>query len=79
MMGRREEVRACLRNLLERKGDKRPFEDADALIVSGRLDSLDVLSVVEFLEDSYGFQLSPSGFNRDDFGSVDLILDMVEV
>ncbi len=46
----REVLREFLRGLLEHKGDRAAFADDEALIGNGRLDSVDVLEIVTWLE-----------------------------
>jgi len=77
-MTEREDVRAFLTKLLSRKDDPKPFADDESLVLSGRLDSVDVLDVVVFLEKRYGFALDPAEFDPGRLDSVDRIADLLK-
>lgn len=77
-MDKKSNVRDFLRVLLERKGDAAHFTDADGLMTAGRLDSVDALDVVVFLETNYGVDFGDRQFDQDDLDSVDNILHLVE-
>jgi len=70
-MNERAALRELVSDLLRQKGDQDGFADGDSLIVSGRLDSVDTLSVLLFLETQYGIDFADRGFDRDEFDSVD--------
>ena len=78
-MSEREQVHGFVGRLLEQKGDTRPLGDADPLLTNGRLDSIDVLDLVAFLETELGADFSRRDFNQNDFDSVDEILKLVEL
>jgi acyl carrier protein len=68
-----------MQGLLRQKGDRNGFADGDSLIVSGRLDSVDTLSVLLFLETEYGIDFADRGFDRDELDSVDSIVTFLGV
>jgi acyl carrier protein len=72
-----ETVREFVGSLLRRKGDTRPFTDTDSLVLSGRLDSLDVLDLVGFLESRYQLDFGDRPFDQQLVDSVDDITDLV--
>lgn len=74
----REQIRQRVRELLDQAGDTAPFADAEMLVTSGRLDSLDVLQIVSFLEDTLSFSPADRGFVQDDFDSIDSIVALIE-
>ncbi|HEV3276079.1 MAG TPA: acyl carrier protein [Terriglobia bacterium] len=74
----REMTRTMVADLLSNKGDRSPFEDADSLIVSGRLQSLDAVSIALFLEREYGIDFSRVGFDQTQIDSVDAIVGLIE-
>jgi acyl carrier protein len=76
-MDKRSKVRGFLDSLLERKGDRAGFTDSDRLITSGRLDSVDTLDIVVFLEESYGIDFGDRQFDQDELDSVDRIVEMI--
>ena len=47
-------IREFVRNLLTHKKDTRPFGDDTSLILSGRMDSIDTVELVLFLETAFG-------------------------
>ena len=77
-MNERESVRSFVGNLLTQKGDARELTDGEALLTSGRLDSIDVLDLIAFLEGEFGVDFSKRDFNQNDFDSVEEILRVVE-
>lgn len=77
-MSEREKVHGFVGKLLEQKGDARPLTDGEPLLTSGRLDSIDVLDLVAFLENEFHADFSRRDFNQNDFDSVDEILKLVE-
>lgn len=72
-----EPIRAFLHELLHRKGDNTPIADDDPLVTVARLDSVDVMEMVVFLEDHYKLDFSERGVNLDDFDSMHAIRDMI--
>ena len=68
-----------MQGLLRQKGDRNGFADGDSLIVSGRFDSVDTLSVLLFLETEYGIDFADRGFDRDELDSVDSIVTFLGV
>lgn len=77
-MDRTVEVRNILRDILEKKKDQIPFSDDDSLLISGRLESIDVLDAVLALEDRFGVDFSVRSFDQNDFDSVNSILRLLE-
>jgi acyl carrier protein len=69
-------VRGTVEKLLQQKGDRGGFSDSDLLLTSGRLDSVDTLELVIFLEQQYGIDFS-DGLNRDDLDSVASMLSLI--
>ena len=78
-MGAREQVREYVQKILkENKDDTAPVGDADSLVLSGRLSSLDVVDVLTFLESKFNFEMDPNAFDQAKFDSVDSIVAMLE-
>ncbi len=73
----RARVRDFLSGLLARKGDCRTFADSDPLGLHGRIDSMDVLEVVQFLEGDFGIDFSAIEFDQTRLGSVDEIMALI--
>ena len=77
MMIDQDAVREFIASLLRRKGDTKPFTDTDSLVLSGRLDSLDVLDLVGFLEKKYQFDFGDRPFDQHLVDSVHDITDLI--
>ncbi|MBZ5590634.1 MAG: hypothetical protein LAP39_00245 [Acidobacteriia bacterium] len=73
-MNEKVAVRELVQTLLRRKGDENGFADSDSLIASGRLDSVDTIGLLVFLEEQYGVDFGERGFDRDELDSVDSIV-----
>lgn len=73
-----ETVRGFLRELLNRKGDHAPFADDEPLATAGRLQSIDTLEVVIFLEDEYGLDFGEDGFDQGHVESLANIMALIE-
>jgi acyl carrier protein len=72
----RSQLRAFVSDLLARRGDAAPLADGDALVSSGRLESIDVIEVVAFLEDRFGVDFAERGIRAEDFESIDAITEL---
>lgn len=70
-------IREFLQALLSRKGDQGAFSDNEQLIAGGRLQSIDTLEVVLFLEEQYGIDFAENGFDQNEVGSIDNILALI--
>ena len=70
-------IREFLQTLLSRKGDQGAFSDNEQLIAGGRLQSIDALEVVLFLEAKYGIDFAENGFDQNEIGSIDNILALI--
>jgi acyl carrier protein len=66
------EIHEFVQELLTRSGDDQPLTDQDSLLLSGRLQSIDAVEIVVFLED-----FAQIGFDRDQIDSVDAIYALV--
>jgi acyl carrier protein len=70
-------VRAKVAELLERKGDAAPFGDGDSLLFSGRLDSLNVLELVGYLETAFSLAMADQSLDLEAFDTVEEMVRMV--
>lgn len=70
-------VRGMIQELLARNSDSRPFSDQDSLVFSGKLQSVDVLDVVVFLEERFQIDFSEE-FDQSRLDSVDEIVALIE-
>jgi acyl carrier protein len=77
-MNEKAEIRKFVEGLLAGYGDDRPLADGDSLLVSGRLQSIDAVEIVIFLEQKFGLDFSQIGFDRDRLDSIDAMDSLVE-
>lgn len=66
-----------VRSLVTSKGFEANFSDEETLITGGLLDSMDVLTIVLFLEESFGLDFNVTDFDADKFDTIDGIFSMV--
>jgi len=77
IMDDKHKVREFLADLLRHKGDLDGFTDNDLLMTSGRLQSIDTLELVVFLEEKYGIDFAERGFDQNELDSVDNIMALI--
>jgi acyl carrier protein len=75
---RREAIREFLQTLLARKGDEQPFSDDASLLLSGRLQSVDAVSLAVFLEEKFGVDFAEMGFDQEKMDTVNAISALIE-
>jgi acyl carrier protein len=69
-------IREFLQSLLNQKMDTRPFSDDSSLILGGRLDSIDTVELVLFLETAFGMKFG-TGLHREQLDTVNTIAALV--
>ena len=72
-MSEKDEIRNFVQDLLTRQDDRRPLADSDSLLMSGRLQSIDAVEIVLFLEERFGIDFAEIGFDREQLDSIDAI------
>jgi methoxymalonate biosynthesis acyl carrier protein len=72
----RNTIRHLLQEILQKNNDTRAFTDTESLIFSGRFQSVDVLEIVSFLEESFGLDFSDE-FDQSRLDSVEEIMNLV--
>ena len=77
-MDRKDTIRDFLRKLLDRKGDTQPFGDETSLLFSGRLQSVDAVSLAVFLEEKFAVDFAELGFDQERLDTVSAISSLVE-
>ena len=77
-MSTQAEIRNFLAEILNDKGDSSGFTDQQLLVTKGRLSSLDVMTIVVFLEENYGIDFSDRPFDQNEFDSVESITALVD-
>jgi acyl carrier protein len=70
-------IREFVQKLLKRKGDGAPFS-VEQLLTRGRLQSIDAVKVLVFLEEKYGIDFAETGFDQSQVESVDCIVAMIQ-
>lgn len=76
-MNDRYAIHEFIKDLLRRNGDQDEFSDSEQLISRGRLQSVDTLEVLLFLEEKYGLDFGESGFDQNEVESIDNIVTLV--
>ena len=74
----RSQVRHYVMQRLRMKGDGAALSDEDALFSSGRLDSLDAVETVVFVESEYGINFSEIDFDLTLLDSIAAIARLVD-
>ena len=69
----RTQVRAFVTDLLTGKGDSQPLSDDDDLFLSGRLQSIDAVNIVLFVEEHFAIDFAKARLEMQQLGSVDAI------
>jgi acyl carrier protein len=69
----KDDIREFVRNLLVTNGDVAPLADQGSLLLSGRLQSIDAVEIVVFLEENFGINFAEIGFDQERIDSVDAI------
>jgi acyl carrier protein len=54
------------------------LEPGDSLVASGLIDSMAIMQIVVYLEESYGIDFAASGFDPDRLATMDGIVDLIE-
>jgi acyl carrier protein len=72
------EVRQFVQELLSRKGDRQAFSDSDSLLLAGRLESVDAVDIVVFLEEKFHIDFAEIGFDQALIDSVDAIDSLIQ-
>jgi acyl carrier protein len=77
-MTEKEEIRKFVKGMLVGYGDDRPLTDDSSLLASGRLQSIDAVEIVMFLEQKFGIDFAEIGFDRDRIDSINAIANLIE-
>ena len=77
MKGKRE-IHEFVLELLTNSGDNQPLADQDSLLLSGRLQSIDAVEIVVFLEENFGIDFVQIGFDREQIDTIDLIYALTQ-
>lgn len=74
----RTEIRECIQKLLDTSGDDGQLSDDDSLLLSGRLQSIDAVEIVMFLEENFGIDFTEIGFDQEQLDSIDAICTLIQ-
>ncbi|MFZ0303461.1 MAG: hypothetical protein WAL75_12275 [Terracidiphilus sp.] len=74
----RADIREFVQNLLTASGDDGPLADGESLLFSGRLQSIDAVEIVVFLEENFGIDFAEAGFDKERIDSIDAICALTE-
>jgi acyl carrier protein len=72
------EIHKFVQELLTNSGDDGPLADEDSLLLSGRLQSIDAVEIVIFLEENFAIDFAEIGFDREQIDSIDLIYALAQ-
>ena len=75
---RREDLLRFLRTLQKPGKSVERLGDDEGLVASGLIDSLALVQIVVYLEDTYGIDFGERGFDPDRLASTASILDLIE-
>ena len=76
-MEEKKRITDLVRRLVAEKGMSPDFSDEDVLVTGGLLDSMDVLTIVLFLEENFAMDFSVIDFDPEKFDTIDGIYSMV--
>jgi acyl carrier protein len=77
-MRSKNDIREFVRNLLITNGDKNDFSDQDSILLSGRLQSIDAVEIVIFMEENFGIDFAQLGFDREQIDNIDAIYSLAQ-
>ncbi len=69
----RDRIRAKVRSILLRRESDPAFSDADRLVTSGRLHSMEVIELAVFLEQEFGVRFGVRPFDPVEFDTIEKI------
>jgi acyl carrier protein len=72
------EIHELVQGLLTACGDDGSLADGDSLLLSGRLQSIDAVEIVVFLEDKFGVDFAQIGFDKEQIDSIDAIYALTQ-
>jgi len=78
-MDRRQLIREHIALLATEHGHTDPIRDDESLILSGLLDSLAVVQIVVFMEQTFEIDFSAVFFDQNDFDSIDAMVAFVNL
>jgi len=77
-MRSKNDIREFVHSLLITNGDKGHLSDQDSILLSGRLQSIDAVEIVIFMEENFGIDFAQLGFDREQIDSIDAIYSLTQ-
>jgi hypothetical protein len=77
-MDSRSAIREFVERILVQKGDKRPLDSHESLLLSGRLQSVDAVEIVVFMEEKWAIDFAEIGFDETLIDSIDAMDALVQ-
>ena len=77
-MTKKEQIHDFVQGLLVQNGDPNELSDQDSILLSGRLQSIDAVDIIVFLEENFGVDFTGIGFDREQIDSIDAICALAE-
>jgi acyl carrier protein len=77
-MMEKPEIHEFVQSLLINNGDDGPLKDEDSLLLSGRLQSIDAVEIVIFLEENFEIDFAAIGFDKDQIDTIDAIYALTQ-
>jgi acyl carrier protein len=77
-MSPQQKIASFVRKLLSSKGDHEPFTEDEPLLSGGRLESIDAVELVVFLEEEFGVDFVETGFDQSKIDSVQLMAELAQ-
>jgi acyl carrier protein len=72
------EIHEFVQGILTNIGDDGPLADNESLLNSGRLQSIDAVEIVVFLEENFGVDFDQIGFFEEQIDSIDAIYALTQ-
>jgi acyl carrier protein len=71
-------IREFVRKLLVANGDTDALADDDSLLISGRLQSVNAVEIVLFLEENFQIDFAEIGFDQEQIDCIDAIYGLAK-
>jgi len=72
------EIRSVIAGYIEEVSNERGFDHSANLFECGLLTSLDVLSLVAFIEEKFSLEISGDDVDMESFGTIDGLVTMID-
>ena len=77
-MTEKADIHAFVQDLLNGHDDRAPLANSDSLLLSGRLQSIDAVEIVLFLEERFAINFAEIGFDREQLDTIDSIYALTQ-